>query len=300
MNRPTHSRRALRLFVTLLLGLVGALSWPDAALAARQKPELRKNSAGAPRPVLGQRTPRVRKASRPGAKRRWGRDPVLAAVLARPHATPQAALADRPAPPPRLSTPEREALEESLQDEVAPSAVPAVAPHPTALSFVWPVVGRLNSPFGPRRARFHTGIDIGAPPAHPVVAAADGRVLYARASRGAMGKAVVIEHADGMRTVYAHLSRINAREGKLVRQGDQVGAVGRTGRSTGPHLHFEIRDQGTPVAPIPLLPGEADRPESPEEEIATAPAAEPASPPMPEPASAVAPLDSTPTPESSS
>jgi murein DD-endopeptidase MepM/ murein hydrolase activator NlpD len=154
-----------------------------------------------------------------------------------------------------LTAPEREALEDSLQEEVALSSMPALAPHPSVVAFAWPVVGRLNSPFGPRRARFHTGLDIGAPQGSPVVAAADGRVLYARASRGPMGKTIVLEHVDGLRTVYAHLSQLGVKEGRPVRQGDRIGAVGRTGRATGPHLHFEIRDQGTPLPPQEFLPG---------------------------------------------
>jgi murein DD-endopeptidase MepM/ murein hydrolase activator NlpD len=157
-----------------------------------------------------------------------------------------------------LTVPERQALEASLQEEIALPEASTALPQPPETPFIWPVVGRLNSPFGPRRARFHAGVDIAGCQGHPVAAAADGRVLYARASRGAMGKTVVLEHADGLRTVYAHLSRLEAREGATVRQGERIGAVGRTGRATGPHLHFEVRHQGRPVAPQTFLPGETD------------------------------------------
>jgi murein DD-endopeptidase MepM/ murein hydrolase activator NlpD len=164
----------------------------------------------------------------------------------------------KPAPARRLTVPERHVLEDSFQEETAQPVALAAPTQPPEAALIWPVVGPLNSPFGPRRARFHAGIDIGARQADPVVAAADGRVLYARASRGPLGKTVMLEHADGLRTVYAHLSRLGAREGATVRQGDRIGAVGRTGRATGPHLHFEVRHQGTPIPPQTFLLGASD------------------------------------------
>jgi murein DD-endopeptidase MepM/ murein hydrolase activator NlpD len=138
-----------------------------------------------------------------------------------------------------------------------PHSLPPADPRGSSdeVSFIWPVVGPLNSPFGPRRSRFHAGIDIGARHADPVVAAEEGRVLYARATGGPLGKTVLLEHAGGLRTLYAHLSKIVAKEGAFVRQGDRIGAVGRTGRATGPHLHFEIHRHGAAVAPQTLLPG---------------------------------------------
>jgi murein DD-endopeptidase MepM/ murein hydrolase activator NlpD len=143
------------------------------------------------------------------------------------------------------------------EHSLLPHSLPFAGPRASSdhEPFIWPVVGPLNSPYGPRRSRFHAGIDIGAAHAHPVVAAGGGRVVYARATRGPLGKTVVLEHADGLRTLYAHLSRIVAKEGALVRQGDRIGAVGRTGRATGPHLHFEIHRHGAPVAPQAFLPG---------------------------------------------
>ena len=231
----------------LLLGLAGLLAWPTPILAAASTPGTPAaarhlgagpRSAGAPKALTPSRRPRAK-----------ARDATLSAVLARPHAALPSGILGRAEPSRRLAVPERQPPEHSLQEEIAP---PAEAP------FIWPVVGRLNSPFGPRRARFHTGIDIGALPADPVVAAADGQVLYARASRGPLGKTVVLEHADGLRTVYAHLSRLGAREGATVRQGDRIGAVGRTGRATGPHLHFEVHHHGTPVPPQVFLLGAPD------------------------------------------
>jgi murein DD-endopeptidase MepM/ murein hydrolase activator NlpD len=152
-----------------------------------------------------------------------------------------------------LSEPERDELEQSLQEEIpaadAPATVAVVAEPP----LVWPTVGPVSSPFGKRRRGFHAGIDITAPRGQSVVAAADGRVLYARASRGKMGKAIVIQHDDGMLTIYAHLSSIDVREETIVHQGDPIGTVGSTGRSSGPHLHFAVRLGGATLDPQQFL-----------------------------------------------
>jgi murein DD-endopeptidase MepM/ murein hydrolase activator NlpD len=128
----------------------------------------------------------------------------------------------------------------------------------TDAELLWPIVGPINSPFGPRWGRFHAGIDIGSPHYQEVVAAADGEVIYANESRGGLGKAVVLQHGRGLQTVYAHLSIIIAREGDTVRQGQAVGGVGETGRASGPHLHFEVRRNGIPVNPEEYLPATID------------------------------------------
>jgi murein DD-endopeptidase MepM/ murein hydrolase activator NlpD len=91
-----------------------------------------------------------------------------------------------------------------------------------------------------------------------VVAAADAEVIYAKDTGAALGKAVVLQHGKGYRTVYAHLSILIAREGDTVKQGQAIGGVGDTGRATGPHLHFEIRRNGVPVNPEELLPATID------------------------------------------
>ena len=161
-----------------------------------------------------------------------------------------------------LSVQERETLEHSLQDEVTAPVPPSSEPPSPRVKtdglFVWPILGPLNSPFGPRWGKFHAGIDIGSPQYQEVVAAADGEVLYASETRGGLGKAVVLQHGDGMRTIYAHLSIIVAEEGQTVRQGQAIGGVGSTGHSTGPHLHFEVRRNGTPLNPQDLLPATID------------------------------------------
>lgn len=108
-----------------------------------------------------------------------------------------------------------------------------------------PCAGRVTSPFGMRKhpitkvVKMHTGIDIGASQGSPVVAVKDGYVVY-RGVLGGYGNTILIEHGD-CRTLYAHLSKFNVQAGEKVYAGQKIGEVGSTGRSTGPHLHFEVR-----------------------------------------------------------
>jgi murein DD-endopeptidase MepM/ murein hydrolase activator NlpD len=165
-----------------------------------------------------------------------------------------------PAPAP-LSVQDRAALERSLQEDTAPPPARPDAPGKpvrTDAVLAWPILGPLNSPFGPRWGRFHAGMDIGSPHYQEVAAAADGHVLYAGETAGPLGQAVVLQHGEGLQTVYAHLSIIIATEGQAVRQGQAIGGVGDTGRATGPHLHFEVRRNGTPVDPADHLPATLD------------------------------------------
>ncbi len=117
----------------------------------------------------------------------------------------------------------------------------------------WPLVGPLGDRFGPRGARFHAGIDIVAPTGQGVVAAGPGRVTYA-GFRDGWGLEVTVAHGDGVRTMYAHLSRIEVHAGERVQSGFQLGRVGATGEATGPHLHFEVRVRGAAVDPLGALP----------------------------------------------
>jgi lipoprotein NlpD len=119
--------------------------------------------------------------------------------------------------------------------------------------FVWPVDGVLTSRFGLRGGRRHDGIDLGAPEGTSVRAAAAGQVLYAGEQAG-YGLIVIIRHADGFISVYAHNSEYLVREGQQVKQGEPIAKVGRTGRATGPHLHFEIRQGTKPRNPLFFLP----------------------------------------------
>ncbi len=108
---------------------------------------------------------------------------------------------------------------------------------------------RLTSPFGPRWGRMHAGNDMAAPSGTPVYAPADGVVIKAGWA-GAYGKLIKVQHEFGIETRYAHLSAIFVKEGQRVSRGDKIGAIGSTGRSTGPHVHYEIRRNGTAVDPL--------------------------------------------------
>jgi len=116
-----------------------------------------------------------------------------------------------------------------------------------------PVSGPLGDLFGPRGNRFHAGIDIPAPRGTPVAAAGTGRVVFAGASGSGWGNLVVVAHGNGVRTRYAHLSRIEVRVGRHVATGSIIGRVGATGEATGPHLHFEVLVRAANVDPLSAL-----------------------------------------------
>lgn len=122
---------------------------------------------------------------------------------------------------------------------------------PIALSA--PSTAALGDGFGPRGRSFHSGLDFLAAAGDEAAAAAGGRVVFAALHRGGWGKLVVLAHASGVRTFYAHLSRIDVRLGARVAAGDTIGLVGSTGRATGPHLHFEVLVRGAAVDPATAL-----------------------------------------------
>ena len=124
---------------------------------------------------------------------------------------------------------------------------------PSAAGLIWPVQGPITSPFGPRWGGFHPGIDIGIPEGTPIHAAAAGTVIYCGWESG-YGNLVVIDHHNGLATAYAHQSRIAVACNQNVNQGDVIGYSGCTGFCTGPHLHFEVRVNGSPVDPLGYLP----------------------------------------------
>ena len=125
--------------------------------------------------------------------------------------------------------------------------------------FVWPTAGTVSSGYGNRLHpilggyRLHAGVDLGTAHGQPVYAARAG-VVITGGPWGGYGNAVVIEHVDGLSSVYAHLSEVNVRVGSYVSALQQVGNIGSTGLSTGPHLHFEIRLNGSAVNPLGYLP----------------------------------------------
>jgi murein DD-endopeptidase MepM/ murein hydrolase activator NlpD len=144
------------------------------------------------------------------------------------------------------------------QDGTAPAPAPAQGGHAA-----WPAPGSqvITSAFGSRIhpilkvPKEHTGVDIGAPEGAEAVAVLGGRVI-AVAALPAYGQIVVIDHGGRLATVYAHLSAVGVREGDRVERGEPVGRVGSTGAVTGPHLHFEVRQDGEPVDPgsVTMLP----------------------------------------------
>lgn len=134
--------------------------------------------------------------------------------------------------------------------------------------FDWPVwEARMTRGFLPngtkKRRRPHKGIDLAAPRGSAVMSAHDGVVIYTGSGFSGYGKMIMIESIDSRdggnwATLYGHLDKILVYEGKKVKQGEVIGALGNTGRSSGPHLHFEIRRLNGPIDPLPLLPaGEA-------------------------------------------
>jgi len=123
---------------------------------------------------------------------------------------------------------------------------------------MWPVEGPVSGSFGERidpfngEGAFHTGVDISTAYGQSVIAPADGVVVFA-AENGGYGQLLILEHGHGISTRYGHLAGFATAVGQSVRRGDVIGYVGRSGRSTGPHLHYEVRIQDVPVNPHKYL-----------------------------------------------
>ena len=118
----------------------------------------------------------------------------------------------------------------------------------------WPTQGKVTSRFGRRGSRMHDGIDIGAKEGTPVYAAAAGQVVYSDQRLSGYGKLIIVRHSQDMFTAYAHNQRNLVRKGDRVKKGDVIARVGKTGRASGSHLHFEVRRGSTPVDPLAYLP----------------------------------------------
>ncbi|TXH12810.1 MAG: M23 family peptidase [Gammaproteobacteria bacterium] len=136
-------------------------------------------------------------------------------------------------------------LEKRVRDRLLPTTVPVKD------AFLGSPFGHRADPVAGLRA-MHEGIDFNAVPGTPVVAAAEGVVLSA-VYHPEFGNVIDVDHGDGLVTRYAHLSRMDAQAGALVKRGERIGAVGSTGRSTGPHLHFEVRMLGVAQNPAHFL-----------------------------------------------
>jgi lipoprotein NlpD len=159
-----------------------------------------------------------------------------AAPAARPGST-------RPAPP--TSTPGgRGSSTFTSSDPTAPGGGTRLA---------WPLQGVLYGRYGVRSGRRHDGIDLAAPEGSAIGAAAAGTVIYAGEQSG-YGSIVILRHVDGLVTLYAHCSEILVGEGREVRRGEPIARVGQTGRTSGPHLHFEVREGTRPRNPLLFLP----------------------------------------------
>lgn len=141
-----------------------------------------------------------------------------------------------------------DALERSLD------GIPQV--RPASMEFISSGFGYRTDPFN-GHAAFHAGLDFKGPVGAPIFAAANGKVSFAGVKQG-YGNCVEIDHGNGLLTRYAHMSRLGAKVGQKVSAGDVIGAIGSTGRSTGPHLHFEVRIHDHPVNPRPFLEASTD------------------------------------------
>ncbi len=133
---------------------------------------------------------------------------------------------------------------------------------PDFLPTIWAHLGEINNefgfrrnPFGGRSYEFHSGMDIDGDQGDMVVAPANGTIISA-GWQGGYGRMIEIDHGNGLTTRYGHLSRLGVREGEKVQRGQLMGLVGSTGRSTGPHLHYELRLDKKPINPRRFLPPE--------------------------------------------
>lgn len=140
----------------------------------------------------------------------------------------------------------------STAGTTAPVIVTAVLPSWVRME-IWPTSGQVTSPFGARWGRAHEGIDIANNDAPPISAALPGRVTFAGWQDG-YGNLVKLAHGNGLETRYGHMASIGVVKGDAVATGQQIGVMGSTGRSTGIHLHFEVRVGGTAFNPLAALP----------------------------------------------
>jgi len=166
--------------------------------------------------------------------------------------------------PERKVTPKEEDLKRIRSDNAKIGKVRRLDSASTDFlsGFIWPVKGRVSGVFGSQRIlngkprRPHNGMDIAAPQGTPVLATADGIVRLVHEDMFLSGKTVMIDHGQGLSSVYIHMNNISVKQGSRVRQGDQIGTVGMTGRATGPHLHWGINLFKMPLDPKLIVAGE--------------------------------------------
>jgi murein DD-endopeptidase MepM/ murein hydrolase activator NlpD len=147
---------------------------------------------------------------------------------------------------------ESASLAAKIRSAQSTAVVPGPTGAPSAAGFIWPVHGVLTSGFGYRWGRMHEGIDLAVSSGTPVVAAASGTVIVA-GWMGGYGNLVVVDHGGGVSTAYGHNTMVTVGVGQHVAQGQLISYSGSTGHSTGPHVHFEVRINGSPVDPMGYL-----------------------------------------------
>ena len=130
---------------------------------------------------------------------------------------------------------------------------PRYAVKPRKGKLKWPAKGKLTSNFGYRRGRHHDGIDIAASMGTPIYAAAGGKVVFSGWGPTGYGQMIIIKHPGQLTTVYAHNLGNWVKKNDRVKQGQKIASIGSSGRSSGPHLHFEVRRQTVPVSPFKFL-----------------------------------------------
>ncbi len=207
------------------------------------------------RRALGRRG-RPRLGSRPLARRSRGGVVAALQFLLATHGFPSGAVDGGLGPRTDAALRQFQAWAGLGADGVAGAATLAALRRPaprSPMSFLRPVTAAVGDRFGPRGVRFHTGLDFISQRGDPVTAGAAGCVVSAGWDAGGYGKLVVLGHGSGVTSWYAHLSRIRVRRGQCVAAGAGIGAVGSTGHSTGPHLHFEVRLRGAAVNPSASL-----------------------------------------------
>ncbi len=233
-----RSSRAASLAPFLLLALVSAVDSIPAQTLRGDKPKV----GPAPGPSHPGRKPGVRHVLQQGQ---------TLYSLSRAYGVPVKTLveANRIADPTRI--PAGKTL--FIPGVLRPLSVPP--PAPPGIAFSWPVAGVVTSPFETDGRRpHHEGIDIGGVMGEEVRAAAAGRVVSIGTERG-YGKMLIIDHGEGLSTLYAHASEILVEVDQEVEAGTPVARVGNSGNARGAHLHFEIHRDGRPVNPLPYLPG---------------------------------------------
>ena len=166
-------------------------------------------------------------------------------------------------PPKKVTPPPDPALLAQLKEErrITGAARKLDLADPWFLSgWIWPAEGRISGVFGSQRIlngkpkNPHSGVDVAAPEGDPIVAPADGKIVLAEPDMYFNGSMVFIDHGHGLKTAYLHMSRIDVTVGQMVKRGEQIGAIGQTGRVTGPHLHWMMYWFNTKLDPALVVP----------------------------------------------